>query len=123
MKYDEYELIEFFGVLPTEQEAEEKEIFGSTIFDYHQDQYHLSVSYSIYREDFYLDLKDTEKGQPLLTLRLERVEAIMVKSDKPTSTPVLVIKARGNGEDNSDAVVQTVQVSLEPTIYIQISNA
>jgi hypothetical protein len=85
MKYDESELIEFFGVLPSEHDAEEKEFFCTTDFDYQQGRYHLSVSFSIHRDDFYLDLKDIELEQSLLELRLERVEEIRVRRDKPTS--------------------------------------
>lgn len=118
MKYDEYELIEFFGVLPTEQEAEEKEFFGSTIFDYHQDKYHLSVSYSIYYDDLCLYLKDTGMEQCLLELQLEGVEEVSVRRDKPASVPVLIIKARGDVEDNSEGLMQTVQIALEPNISI-----
>ena len=45
MKYDETELVEFFGVLPSQQDQQEKDFFGTTIFDYHQSRYHLSVSF------------------------------------------------------------------------------
>ena len=122
MKYDEYELIEFFGVLPREQDAEEKEFFGSTIFDYHQDKYLLSVSYSIYHNDFILYLKEAGAEQCLVNLHLEGVEEITVSRDKPNSSSVLIIKARGDVEDNLEKLTQTIEIGLEPNVYIRMSN-
>ena len=71
MNFDETELIEFFGVLPSEQEPEKQEFFGATIFDIYQDNHHLSVSFSIYYKDFQLYLRATGLQEPLLELRLE----------------------------------------------------
>jgi hypothetical protein len=76
----------------------EKESFGSTIFDYQQNPYHLSVSFSIYRDDFYMDLKDRELSESLLELRLERVKEIRVRRDNPTSVLVLAVTARCNAD-------------------------
>ena len=123
MKYYEIELIEFFGILPSEQDQEEKEFFGATIFDYHQNSYHLSISVSTYRNDFYLDLKDAEQSEPILELRLERVEEIKVRRDKPPSVPVLLVKARCEAEgDEKEELMRTLQLSLEPNICIRINN-
>jgi len=123
MKYDEAELIEFFGILPSEQDPEEKEFFGTTVFDYHQNRYHLYVSFSVYRNDFYLDLNDVELARTILELRLEGVEEIKIRRDKPTSTPVLIVRARSNGEDNKkEEQMQAVEMTLEPNICIKLSN-
>ena len=123
MKYDETDLIEFFGVLPSEQEPEEKEFFGTTIFDYYQSRYHLCVSFSIYNNDFYLDLKDVEVAEPMLEIQLERVEEIRVRRDKPTSVPVLIVRTRCNAEEaEKEELMQTMQLSLEPKLGIKINN-
>lgn len=123
MKYDETELIEFFGLLPSEQDPEEKEFFGTTIFDYHQDRYHLSVSFSIYRNDFYLDLKDVEFEKSILEFRLKRVEEIKVRRDKPTSLAVLIVSAGSNVEGKEkEERMQTIELTLEPSICIRLSN-
>ena len=123
MKYDEAEISEFFGVLSSEQDPEEKEFFGTTIFDYQKNNYHLSASFSIYRNDFYLDVKDIELGEAILELRLERVKEIGVRRDKPTSTPVLLVSALVNAvDDEKDGLRQTIQITLEPSICIKINN-
>jgi hypothetical protein len=123
MKYDETELIEFFGILPSEQDLEEKEFFGTTIFDYRQNNYHLSISFSIYRNDFYLDLKDSALEEPILQLRFERVEEIRVRRDKPTSVPALTVKVRCDAEEDEKAgLMQAIQIGLEPNICISFTN-
>ncbi len=122
MRYDETELIEFFGVLPSEQDPEEKEFFGTTIFDYRQNRYHLSVSFSTYRNDFCLDLNDVELPGAILELRVERVEEIKVRRDKPRSTPVLLIMARSDTEGNKkEEEMLVLELSLEPNICIKMS--
>ena len=123
MKYDETELVEFFGVLPSEQDSEEKEFFGTTIFDYHQNRYHLSVSYSIYWNDFSLYLKDIELEEPIVALQFERVEEIRIRRDKPTSVPVLIVGARDIVDGNEkQALIRTIQIGLEPSIGMRINN-
>jgi hypothetical protein len=123
MKYDETELIEFFGVLPSEQNPDEMEFFGTTIFDYHQNQFHLCVSFSTYSNDFYLDLKDAEHSKPIIELSIERVEEIRVRRDKPRSAPVLLVKAGNNTERNEkEEQMQTIEIMLEPSISIRINN-
>ena len=122
MTYDEPELIEFFGVLPSEQNPEEKEFFGTTIFDYCQGHYHLSISFSIYRNDFYLDLKDIEISESIIELRLDRVQEIRVRRDKAASMPALIVRARCSAEDDEKEVIQTTELRLEPNICIKIGN-
>lgn len=122
MKFDETELIEFFGVLPSEQDSEEKEFFGTTIFDYHQGRYHLAVSFSLYGNDFYLDLKDAELSDSMIELRLERVEEIRVRRDKSASVPVLIVRAPCNNEGDEKELMQEIELRLEPNICIKVSN-
>ena len=119
MKYDEIELIEFFGVLPTEQNSEEKEFFGTTIFDLAQYNHHLSISFSTYYNDFQLDLRANDLQVPLLELRLEGVEEIAVRRDKANVTPALLIKTTAKDEGGTS---QTVEVVLQPNMGLKITN-
>jgi len=57
-----------------------------------QNNYHLSVSFSNFTNDFYLDLKDIELAEAILELPFERVEEIRIRRDKPTSKPVMIVK-------------------------------
>lgn len=120
MKFDETELIEFFGVLPSEQDTEEKEFFGTTIFDYFQESIHLSMSYSIYRNDFYLFLKTKGLEKPLLEIGLQNIVEIKVRKDRLISTPTLLVMTT-NEEDNEN-IIQTVEIILEPSINVKINN-
>src|SRR5262249_28727017 len=119
----ETDLIEFFGILPSEQPPEEKEFFGSTAFDFQQDGYHLLISFSIYHEDFYLDLKAANIAEPLLALRLEEVDEIRVRRDKPTSEPVLIVQTRTGKQTIAEEVFEIVELKLHPTISIRIKNS
>jgi hypothetical protein len=121
LEIDETELIDFFGVLPTEQDPEEKELFGTTIFDIHQDGLHLSVSFSAYCDDFSLDLKTEEAENPFLELRLYGVREVKVKRDKPIVNPVLWILVQENDEAGESSV-QVVCLEVEPKIRIRVRN-
>lgn len=118
MKFDETELIEFFGVLPSQQNPDEKEFFGTTIFDYTQANIRVSLSFSIYYNDLYLTLNAAGLEKPLLEIYSENVTEIKVRRDKPTSIPMLLIKARSDNED----VIQTIEIHLQPNISVKLSN-
>ena len=123
LEIDETELIEFFGVLPSEQNPEEKEFFGTTIFDVHQDGLHLSISFSLYDDTCYLDLKTEQVEKPLLELRLKQVWEVRVLRDKPNSTPILQVKAQGASESKIDAgSVQVIQVRVQPRLHVRVRN-
>lgn len=119
MKFDETELIEFFGVLPTKQDPDEQEFFGTTIFDYSQDNLHLSISYSVHYNDFslFLNLADLEK--PLFQTYFKNVHEIKIQKDKPNSTPVLLIM---KADENNENVLQTIEITMEPNINIKLNN-
>jgi len=123
MKYDETQLIEFFGALPSDQCQGEKDFFGTTVFNYQQGRYQLPISFSAHRNDFYLDLKDAELAVSILELRLGRVEEIRVRRDKPGSEPVLIAVAGGEGGDGKkEVLMQTIGIMLEPNICVRMSN-
>jgi hypothetical protein len=67
-------------------------------------------------------LKDVELEHSLLELRLERVEEIRVRRDKPTSMAVLIVRVLSDAETGKEGPRPAVQVSLEPNIWIRIND-
>lgn len=123
LKIDETELIEFFGVLPTEQDPNEQEFFGSTIFDLHQDGLHLTISFSAYFEDCYLDLKTEHAEQPFLEIRFKQVREVKVLRDKPDSTPMLELVALSDSDNGVEASsIQVVHVTVQPRLRVKVRN-
>jgi hypothetical protein len=123
LEIDETELIEFFGVLPTEQDPEEQEFFGSTIFHLQQDGLDLRISFSAYFEDCYLDLKTENAEEPFLEVQLKQVREVKLIRDKPDATPILRVIALSDIENEveaSSAIV--VQMTVQPRLRVIMRN-
>lgn len=123
LNVDENELIEFFGVLPTTQDPEEQEFFGTTIFDIYREDLHLSISYSSHYANMTLYLYAGQSKEAAIEISLENVHDIKVKRDKPTSPPVLWINGEvGSNSCNASGFKQTIQVTVTPGIRIKFKN-
>lgn len=122
MKFDETELIGFFGELPSEQDPEEKEFFGTTIFDFKQGSYCLSISFSIYHKDFYLTLRSNGLTEPLLEISLEEIEEIRVEQDKLTPEDILTVRSGRSAINSAGQGTKMIEVRLYPHINIKVKN-
>ena len=123
MTIDETEMIEFFGVLPTQQDPQEQEFFGSTAFEVSQNDHHLSVSFSSHFRDFCLSLRANNFQEPVLEFWLEEVEEIRVRRDKPDSIPALIVKATEKDEKREiRKVTHLVEIVLQPNLRVKLSN-
>ena len=67
-------------------------------------------------------MKDVEFAESILELRLERIEEIKVRRDKPTAVSVLLVKARSRKGSEKEEQMQTTQLTLEPNIRIRLNN-
>jgi hypothetical protein len=119
---DESELIGFFGVLSTPQPREEQEFFGTTIFDVHQGDLHLSLSVSKYHADLVIYLHHKPANQRLLSLHLPGLQQVRVER-LPDSASELrcraVAYARTSTSERDVAIAHEVTIRLDPAISIR----
>jgi len=111
MKVDEAELIEFFGVVPVPEDPEEKEFFGSSLFEVTDRDLKLSVSFSSHHEDLSLFILSAGQGEPILRAKLDQISEIRV-SGNPS---VLEVVGRARGATGGDPQIkQRLCIALDP---------
>lgn len=109
MKFDEYELIEFFGVLPIVADPEAAEFFSSSYFEAVEGQIKLCVSFSrTHPPKVMIDLMQTEGGEPFLSVRIDDAYEVRTYS-KPQC---LVVLAEPKGPDS--CLGELVAIYLNP---------
>ena len=115
-KFDEADLVAFFGVLPVEQEPSEKEFYGSIGFEYKQDNLSLEISISQNFRDFFLDLKLSSLESPILHIHIENVASVEIHRDKVESIPTLRVFEQASRDR------ALIEVRLKPSIRVETSN-
>ena len=120
LEIDETALIEFFGVLPTPQDPDEAEFFGTTIFEISRDGLYLTISFSSHHDDCRLDLRSDPESKAFLEFQLDDVREVEVKRDKPTAPPVLHIAAPE--KESGGGYGQVVRIEVDPDIRIRADN-
>ncbi|MHC4546099.1 MAG: hypothetical protein ACYTDW_19320 [Planctomycetota bacterium] len=111
MEVDETQLIEFFGVLPVHEDPEEKEFFGSSMFEITQRDLKLSVSFSSHYEDMSLRLLFEGSQESFMEATIKCLSGIRVQSDPKVLS--VVGKTRGASGSDPDSVVR-VMITLDP---------
>ncbi len=111
MKFNETELIEFFGVPPLEENPEEKEFFGSSAFEVVRGQVTLRISFSTHSPKVIADLLLLDGDSPIMNVSL--YDASKVRVD--TTPRRLVVLGRAEGEKGSDPqLVEKLSIHLDP---------
>jgi hypothetical protein len=112
MRFDETELTEFFGVLPVEQDPEEKEFFGSSEFEVVRGKFTLSISVSpTHSPKVIIDLLSLDAPDPVLHVEIR--EAVAVRVDQKERRLVVLARpenARGGDPD----LAERLRISLDP---------
>ncbi len=115
MRIDEYELIEFFGVLPSPQPTEEKDFFGTTLFSVERGEWKLSMSFVEYEDLIVATL--TRSGEAITEVRISGVTTVRIRRDKANTEPVMVIAAVEDGRDEPEMVAE-IRVTPSPAIKV-----
>ncbi len=112
MRFDETELIEFFGTLPIEQRPEEKEFFGSSQFEVVRGRFVLSISFSsTHAPKVIIDLSHSDAADPVLHVDIQ--EALAIRIDHKARRLVVLgkpINAHGSAPDSEERLT----ISLDP---------
>ena len=111
MEVDETQLIEFFGVLPVHEDPEEKEFFGSSMFEITQHDLKLSVSFSSYYEDIILHLRFEGSQESVVEATVKHLSGIRIQNDPKILS--VVGKTRGASGSDPDSVTR-VMITLDP---------
>ena len=111
MEVDETQLIEFFGVLPVHEDPEEKEFFGSSMFEITQHGLKLSVSFSSHYKDMSLHLLFEGSQESFVEATVKCLSGIRIQSDPKILS--VIGKTRGASGNDPDSVTR-VMISLDP---------
>ncbi len=112
MRFDETELIEFFGVLPEPQGAGEKEFFGAPRFEVADGRFRLSISFSpLHEPKVMADLTDAEGGEPVLHIAIR--DTVAVRPDKAAGK-LVVLAAQGDDQGADPGLMEKLAVHLHP---------
>jgi hypothetical protein len=118
MKIDETVLTEFFGVVPREEEPEEKEFFGSSMFEISHGDFDLSVSFSSSHNDMILLLMSKKTQEEILHVNIKGIMELRVRSNPKR----LLIMTKAESATGSDPdLTEKVTIALNP-LKISINN-
>jgi hypothetical protein len=123
VEIDESELTNFFGVVQSSQSIEEKDFFGTMVFDVDRGGFHLNFSLSTYHPGLsvYLEYKPT--GHKLLSVDLPGLRDIRVESLSSGISELLcrTVAAVGTlATQQSERVVHEIAVRVDPVISIRL---
>ncbi len=111
MKISGTELIEFFGVAPIAEDPEEKEFFGSSLFEVTDRDLKLSVSFGSHHDDVSLSILSAGQDEPVLRAKIEEISEVRV-SGNPS---VLEVVGQARGSRGSDPEIkQRLTIALTP---------
>lgn len=107
---DETDLIAFFGVLPEEQPAEEREFFGSTAFVVRAGDLELRCDVSLLRRDVFVDMIVRGEATGSFWYRLRGVETARIEPDAAGRSWLRFRSSRGD----------ELGLSVEPDLAVRI---
>jgi len=112
MRFDETELIEFFGVLPVEQDTEEKEFFGSSEFEVVRGKFILRISFSsAHPPKVIVDLLHADTADPVLHVDIQ--DALAVRVDANAGGLVVLAKSEKAQASDPDSE-ERLRICLDP---------
>lgn len=115
MDIDETELIQFFGVLPVEEDAEEKEFFGSSTFRVREGTKTWTVHFGAHHGDVGVVLEMEGHGAPVLRATLTDITAVRVDED----AEILRIMGQARGATGTDPeVTERATITLAPLTVV-----
>jgi hypothetical protein len=121
---NEYDLIEFFGVLPQAQPPEEKEFFGITTFEVKRKDLRLSFSFSTLHPGLSLRLQPEQTGDDLFAVELAGLRDMKVETRDPSSA-ILLCRTVGTARvleiDHTNQIIHEVIVRVDPAISVRIT--
>lgn len=123
IEIDESELTNFFGVVQSSQSVEEKDFFGTMVFDVDRGEFHLNFSLSTYHPGLsvYLEYKPT--GQKLLSVALPGLRDIRVESLSSGISELLCRTVAAIGTlttEQSEQVIHEMMIRVDPVISIRL---
>jgi hypothetical protein len=111
MKIDEIQLAEFFSVPPKKEEPEEKEFFGSSMFEVSHGDFDLSVSFSSNHDDMILLLMSKKTQEEILHVNVKGIMELRVR-DNPKRLLVMTKAESATGSDPD--LTEKVTITLNP---------
>ena len=111
MKIDETQLTEFFSVLPKKEKPEEKEFFGSSIFEVSHGDFDLSISFSSNHNDMILLLMSKKTQAEILHVNIKGIMELRIR-DNPKRLLVMTKAESTTGSDPD--LTEKVAITLNP---------
>jgi hypothetical protein len=107
---NESNLIEFFETPPTKQTNDEKEFFGTTIFDVKNLGQNLHFCISSHFSDLYIELKGNIDEKPTISLHMENLKELKIVQDKQSMPSFL----------RASCTTSSVEIRTKPRLSINI---
>lgn len=112
MEFNETVLIDFFGAAPVEEDSEEKEFFGSSVFQEIQGPLTLNVSFSSTHAPMVIaHLSHSTEDEPIVCAEVREAVAVRIESS-PLRLAVLTALQGSQGSD--PALEERMAISLDP---------
>ncbi len=112
MKFDETDLMKFFGIAPVKENPEEKEFFGSSHFVLVEGELTLNISFSTHAPMVMADLyRSKDEEDPCLCVEIQTAETVRIDEDLHR----LTVLDKSEREEGSDPELKEVMsISLNP---------
>ena len=107
MKYDETGLIEFFQVLPQKQCKDDKEFFGTTVFEIIEDLIKLQITLCDYEDYVYITMINVNTSKSILDLVFKNIEEVKVAKDEK-------VKFLSLSEPKENQLKEIVRLYIKP---------